>query len=300
MRPTLAVDHLTLDNPEAKVFMQNAMLAADQAEKLGLDNDQPKKSAKKKTGDVKVDPQLIKNIWPYLRPDEDMIDDDTIEASGANVMEELMGELEMAITKNLAKIKKLTGEGAEGQEDDTAWEISEICSQGLEILQDCPIDFEDWSTTSAEEEWVIRALKIWFFLIKDFALIHKWASWPKILDDAAFIEKAKDVIEEQADDFYDYLLNNAEGLILDDVAHLAKAECLLKHIGGTDAIDPHHSDGDSSVGTFVMFILKDALQHAGLMPDKKRMPAKELKLANYKKTLYDQFYEQLQTALGYE
>lgn len=173
-----------------------------------------------------------------------------------------------------------------------------MCAQGLEILQDCPIDYEDWSGSSAEEEWVIRTLKLWFFLIKDFAHIHKWASWPQIFDDKAFMKKAVAVIEEQADEFYDYLQAQAQKLVLDDPAHLAKAECLLKHLGGASMVDPHHSDGDSSVGTFIMFVLKDALSHAGLLPEKKRVISKELRLCTYKKGLYEQFSTQLQAVIG--
>ena len=275
------------------------MKNADAAQKIDtLDENKPKaKVYSKATGEVKVDAALIKQIWPYLRADEDLVDDDTIEANGAAIMQELADELEIAITKATAKIKTLSN--AEPDAED-AFKLSEICSQGLEILQDCPIEFEDWSENSAEQEWVIRTLKIWFFMIKDFAVIHKWASWPAILDDQAFIKKAKEIIEEKAsDDFYDYLLTAAEKLVLDDPAHLVKVECLIKHLGGTGAIDPHHSDGDSSVGTFMMFILKDALQFAGLVPDKKKYTAKELKLHTYKKGLYEQFFEQLQTALGF-
>ena len=41
--------------------------------------------------------------------------------------------------------------------------------------------------------------------MKDFAVVHKWASWPEIFDDKNFMKKATAVIEEQADEFYDYL-----------------------------------------------------------------------------------------------
>ena len=52
-------------------------------------------------------------------------------------------------------------------------------------------------------------------------------------------------------------------------------------------IEPHHTDNDSSVGTFVMFIIKDALNYAGVVLDKRRAPNKEIRLCNYKKGLYD-------------
>lgn len=87
--------------------------------------------------------------------------------------------------------------------------------------------------------------------------------------------------------------------MFDDVAHLAKVECLIKHLGGVSMIDPHHTDNDSSVGTFIMFVLKDALLHVGLLPDKKRVPSREIKLCLYKKTLFEQQQSQLQTALGF-
>ena len=134
-------------------------------------------------------------------------------------------------------------------------------------------------------------------MIKDFAVVHQWAKWPVIFDDKAFMKKAVDVIEE-IEEFNDYLHSNASKLILDDVAHLVKVECLLQHLGGSSMVDPHHADGDSSVGTFIMFVIKDALQHAGLLPDKKRVPAQELRLCNYKKTLFEQQQAQLNVCLG--
>jgi hypothetical protein len=73
------------------------------------------------------------------------------------------------------------------------------------ILSEIPIDFEDWMS-SVDEEWVIRTLKIWFFMLKDFSIVHGWAKWPEIFDDKAFMKKATGVIEEQAEEFNDYLL----------------------------------------------------------------------------------------------
>ena len=67
---------------------------------------------------------------------------------------------------------------------------------------------------------------------------------------------------------------------------------------GGIAILAHHNEGDSSVSTFMMFILKDALTHAGLLPDKKRVPDKEIRLCLYKKTLYQQLNAQFSVCLG--
>jgi hypothetical protein len=243
--------------------MINAMKDAMKSEAIDIEDVKPMAAKKVKIAlkEVKVDPELIKTVWPYMRPDEDIITADKIAANGEKIMQDLNDEIEIAITKNNSKIQQILAAfpNAESEEEKVPFEVTSICSQGLEILQDCPIDFEDWSSASADEEWVIRTLKLWFFCIKDFAVVHQWASWPQILDDTAFIKKAKDVIEEQQDDFYDYLQINTKKLLLDDPAHLAKVECLLNHLGGPSMIDPHHSDGDSSVGTFMMFIMKDAL-----------------------------------------
>jgi hypothetical protein len=36
--------------------------------------------------------------------------------------------------------------------------------EGLEILEEIPIDYDDWEETAPEERWVIRTLKLWFFM----------------------------------------------------------------------------------------------------------------------------------------
>ena len=60
---------------------------------------------------------------------------------------------------------------------------------------------------------------------------------------------------------------------------LFKIQCLILHIGGTENINPHHEDTDSSVGAFMMFVIKDALEFSGLIPEKKRVPAREIRIA---------------------
>jgi len=63
-------------------------------------------------------------------------------------------------------------------------------------------------------------------------------------------------------------------------------------------IDPSCEDCDSSVGTFVMFVIRDYLEFCGLLPKKHRVPAKELALLEYKQTLYQSFVAQINTALA--
>ena len=65
-------------------------------------------------------------------------------------------------------------------------------------------------------------------------------------------------------------------------------EVLLAHLGGNERTDPHHEDTDSSVGTFLMFAVRDALEHCGLLPEVKRNPAREYALSAHKETFYTQ------------
>ena len=198
-RATLAVEHLTLENEESKNFMKNAMKDAMKSEAIDIEDEKPK-SAKKVmiAGDIKVDPELIKAVWPYMRPDEDMITSEKIASNGAQIMQDMNDEIEIAITKNNQKIKQILEAfpNAENEDDSAPFKMSTLCSDGLGILQELPLDYEDWVDKEANKEWVIRTLKIWFFLQKDFAVIHPWASWPQIFDDAAFIKKAINEIEE--------------------------------------------------------------------------------------------------------
>lgn len=63
---------------------------------------------------------------------------------------------------------------------------------------------------------------------------------------------------------------------------LFRVQCLIKHIGGTENINPHHDDTDNSVAAFMMFVIKDALTYSGLLPEKKRVPAREIRIALHK------------------
>jgi len=47
-----------------------------------------------------------------------------------------------------------------------------------------------------------------------------------------------------------------------------------------------------------MFVLRDYLEYSGLLPEKKRVPAKELQLYIYKKELYEEFLDMLTKALA--
>lgn len=47
-------------------------------------------------------------------------------------------------------------------------------------------------------------------------------------------------------------------------------------------IDPSCEESDNHGGAFMMFAIRDALEFAGLLPNRKRNPAREFKLALHK------------------
>lgn len=53
-------------------------------------------------------------------------------------------------------------------------------------------------------------------------------------------------------------------------------------MGDTTQIDPSCDDSDNSGGAFMMFAIRDALEFAGLLPNRKRLPAREYRLALHK------------------
>ena len=173
-----------------------------------------------------------------------------------------------------------------------------MTKDGIEIIEEMGIDFNDWVESSVDSEWSIRTLKIWFFLQKDFAANNDWASWDKIFDDTSFMEKACDHIEEVIEEFHQYLIDKSGTFFSDTPELMLQVECLIKHLGGTRQIDPSGDDCDSSVGTFTMFVIRDYLEFSGLLPDKKRVPARELALLNHKKVVYEEFITRLNQALG--
>jgi len=64
--------------------------------------------------------------------------------------------------------------------------MGENATHGISIIKEIGIDVNDWIESSADNDWSIRTLKIWFFLLKDFSATHEWAAWPEILKDDPF------------------------------------------------------------------------------------------------------------------
>lgn len=192
---------------------------------------------------------------------------------------------------------KFPGVAADVSSNET-FSLSNMTKDGIEIIEEMGIDFNDWVESSVDAEWSIRTLKLWYFLQKDFSATNDWAAWPNLFDDSAFMEKACDQIEDVIDEFHQHLIDKSATFFCADPELMLKAECLIKHLGGAKQIDPSGDDCDSSVGTFIMFVLRDFLEFSGLLPEKKRVPAKELALLAHKKAVFEEFNAKLTQALG--
>eukprot|EP00352_Strombidinopsis_acuminata_P002466 CAMPEP_0176399216 /NCGR_PEP_ID=MMETSP0126-20121128/46571_1 /TAXON_ID=141414 ORGANISM="Strombidinopsis acuminatum, Strain SPMC142" /NCGR_SAMPLE_ID=MMETSP0126 /ASSEMBLY_ACC=CAM_ASM_000229 /LENGTH=188 /DNA_ID=CAMNT_0017774641 /DNA_START=1253 /DNA_END=1819 /DNA_ORIENTATION=- len=166
----------------------------------------------------------------------------------------------------------------------TKYEMTSHAQTGLEILEDIPFDYEDWEETANEQTWCIKTLKIWFTLIKDFSEDNEWCNWANMFyKEADFMKEAMSKIEEVADEMAEYIPNTIETFDLNNLDKLLEIEALITHMGGADYIDPDHDDNDSSVCTFMMFVIKDVVEFCGLLPSSASQPTKQFQLAKHKK-----------------
>ena len=104
-----------------------------------------------------------------------------------------------------------------------------MAKESLEIIKDMGIDYDDWIDASIDNEWTIRTLKIWFYLLGEKS---SWAQWPAIFNDADFMTSACESIESDISDFYGYLTSKPSQFKFDDLTILLQIECLIKHLGG--------------------------------------------------------------------
>lgn len=197
------------------------------------------------------------------------------------------------IDVSIMEIKSKFPDASASASSAEAFQLSQMTKDGIEIIEEMGIEYNDWVESSVDSEWTIRTLKLWFFLQKDFAKSNDWASWPKLFDDSSFMEAACDQVEEVIEEFHQYLIDKSNTFFSEDAELMLKTQCLIEHLGGVKEIDPSGDECDSSVGTFVMFVLRDYLEFAGLLPDKKRVPSRELALLEHKKTVYQGFVAQL-------
>lgn len=109
-----------------------------------------------------------------------------------------MGTIEV----NIQAIKAKFPDAEPSVQSSSNFELSQMTKDGIEIIEEMGIDFNDWVESSVDSEWTIRTLKLWFFLQKDFVAANEWAAWPNLFDDSAFMEKACDQIEDVIEEFH--------------------------------------------------------------------------------------------------
>lgn len=148
---------------------------------------------------------------------------------------EIRQDLEDAIAKNNDNINGImkAHPNAADPKELTPFELSEIAKDGIDIVKDIQIEYEDWIETSVDSEWTIRTLKLWFFMLRGFADKNAWVQWPQIFNDKAFMTKACETIEGEVAELHVYLTSKSKEFVFDDLEHMARMECLVQHLGGT-------------------------------------------------------------------
>lgn len=160
------------------------------------------------------------------------------------------------------------GEGAFGP-----FAISEKTKQTIEILEDVPYSYEDWIEENvSKDSWSTKILKFWFLFSKKHNSYPEM-QFPQLFDDDSFIAKvAKGEIgkfeeEETGKVFLTFLGKYLEEIYTQfdfSSENLYKVSILLKVLGDAELINPHHTQNDSNIGSFMAFILADACKHANL------------------------------------
>ena len=80
-----------------------------------------------------------------------------------------------------------------------------MAADGMEIIDEIEVEYQDWHDDHSEAEWSIRTLKIWFFMLKD-SEGKEHSKWPEILDDKKFMETASAELESVTPELHSYLL----------------------------------------------------------------------------------------------
>ena len=82
------------------------------------------------------------------------------------------------IDVSILEIKNKFPDAASSAASSETFQLSQMTKDGIEIIEEMGIEYNDWIESSVDSEWSIRTLKLWFFLQKDYAKTHDWASWP--------------------------------------------------------------------------------------------------------------------------
>ncbi len=163
-----------------------------------------------------------------------------------------MIQLEEAIDK----LKSSSPDAENHDLSELKFALSQRTTQSLEILEDAPLDIEEWVTEQQANEWVVRTVKLWFTLHSAYTK-QDFVQFPAILDDQAFFAKAIDVLRLEVEDIATYVKKGGEYFqFTDDV--LMRVHALITHLGGVENVNPQGDNTDDQLGAFMMFVIRDA------------------------------------------
>ena len=78
-------------------------------------------------------------------------------------------------------------------------------------IEEAALDYEDWIDSEADNIWVSRTLKLFLYTMASFSKTNRWCKWPDLVhtDDAQFFKKASAKLEDDIDNFDNYLCEKA-------------------------------------------------------------------------------------------
>lgn len=214
--------------------------------------DEPIEETKEPRTDINIDPNVVRAIWPFLRPTEPLPSEARIKTDLALVTE-LLDDLVKKKKQTEQNLSNLLVEKPDCQSNTPKpFYLRETTLSSLQILEDIPCDYAEWVDDCSENSWVARTLKLWFFTRKNFALVHRWAKWPDIVhtNDKTFFKKGSNAIEDDVEELQSHLQKICSEMDLLNISSesLARIECLVEHLGGIQLCDPHADVVDSSIG----------------------------------------------------
>ena len=122
------------------------------------------------------------------------------------------------------------------------FELQEETIETLVQIEDAGLDYDEWVSIAADSAWTSRVLKLFLYMQPTFSQVHKWARWPDIFftPDAQFFKKASAHLQDDIDDFDNYLCQTAaDNFNLETITpeHMCRLECLVKLLG-KELLDP--------------------------------------------------------------
>ena len=156
--------------------------------------------------DVNYDELLeqAKEIKSYLDPTKYLseVGDSLDKQQAITVAKDLNDQLMQEVVNNELQIEKLRTEHPEAEKHEfnkDAFQVSKLTKSGcLEFLKDNDVEIDSWINDADDNEKVKKILKIWFTLSQTYNK-EDWCQFPKVLDDEAFYQGAKDVLLREAE-----------------------------------------------------------------------------------------------------